>query len=68
MVENVDKVLKRGEHLDLLVDKAEDLQHEVRMRCRLGKKGVTVVLLWVIYNAFVMLYCMLTFLFALFTD
>ena len=29
MVENVEKVLKRGEHLDLLVDRAEDLQYEV---------------------------------------
>jgi hypothetical protein len=32
MVENVEKVLKRGEHLDLLVDRAEDLQFEVRRR------------------------------------
>lgn len=32
MVENVEKVLKRGEHLDLLVDRAEDLQFEVRRK------------------------------------
>lgn len=30
MVENVEKLLQRGEQIDLLVDKAEDLQDEVR--------------------------------------
>jgi hypothetical protein len=29
MVENVEKLLQRGEQIDLLVDKAEDLQDEV---------------------------------------
>ncbi len=32
MVENIEKVLERGEKIELLVDKAEDLQGQVRAR------------------------------------
>lgn len=34
MVQNIEKVLERGEHIDLLVDKTENLESEVRRGCR----------------------------------
>ena len=31
MTENIEKVLERGEHLEVLVDKTEDLRSQVRL-------------------------------------
>lgn len=38
MVQNIEKVLERGEHIDLLVDKTENLEHEaMRFKKKAGK-------------------------------